>query len=231
MERLEQVDLLAFGAHPDDVEIGTGGLLAKAVSRGYKVGVVDLTEGEMASTGTVEVRREEAKRAAEILGVAWRYNLKMPDSALEVTRDNQLKVIEVIRYSRPRLVVAPYWEDVHPDHIACSRLVMQSVYLAGLRKLLPEIPAYRPPKIIFYSLHYNVEPSFIVDISEYFSRKKEAVMAHASQFGRQGVVDTKWLLHVLESRNRYFGSRIGVYYGEGYLVKGPLAIDDPITLP
>jgi len=173
----ENVDIIAFGAHPDDVEIGAGGLLAKEAALGYRVGIADLTRGEMGTRGTPDVRLEEARKAAEILGAIWRINLEMPDGNITADHENVMKVARVIRTYRPKVIIAPYWDDRHPDHVNTSRLVTEAHFKAGLRKLEPELEAFRPNIVLYYFLNRMEGFSFIVDISEHYPRKQEAVNA------------------------------------------------------
>ncbi|WP_227767134.1 bacillithiol biosynthesis deacetylase BshB1 [Zhaonella formicivorans] len=232
---IEQVDLIAFGAHPDDVEIGCGGLIASTLKRKMRVGIVDLTRGEMASTGTVEERAEEAARAAEILGVTWRVNLGIPDRNVQINEVNLQEVVKVIRQGRPKVIVAPFWQDRHPDHVNCSRLVAEAFFSAGLWKFYPELKPYRPKRLFYYYLnHYHAKPSFVVDISPYFELKLRAIQAHHSQFDENRLrttgLNTGSFLEVLEARNRYFGSLIGVKYGEAFFSKEMLAVSNPLDL-
>lgn len=229
------VDIIAFGAHPDDVEIGAGGLLAKEAALGYKVGIVDLTRGEMGSRGTSEIRTREAGRAAEILGAAWRLNLEMPDGHVTPDEENVLKVVRVIRTYRPSMIIAPYWDDRHPDHVKASQIVTEAHFKAGLKKLQPEIPAFRPHIILYYFLNRMENYSFIVDISDYYSKKQEAISSHHSQFGSAGlkplaVLGVRAPLQLIESRDRFQGAQIGAAYGEAFLVRTPVPIADPMQI-
>ncbi|MBU7008370.1 bacillithiol biosynthesis deacetylase BshB1 [Phosphitispora fastidiosa] len=231
----ENVDIIAFGAHPDDVEIGAGGLLAKEAALGYRVGIADLTRGEMGTRGTPDVRLEEARKAAEILGAVWRINLGMPDGSVTADHENVMKVARVIRTYRPKVIIAPYWDDRHPDHVNTSRLVTEAHFKAGLRKLEPELEAFRPNIILYYFLNRMEGFSFIVDISEHYPRKQEAVNAHYSQFGDAGlkplaVLGVKAPLQFIESRDRFQGSQIGAAYGEAFLVRTPVPVADPLEV-
>ncbi|WP_418792059.1 bacillithiol biosynthesis deacetylase BshB1 [Phosphitispora sp. TUW77] len=231
----DQIDIIAFGAHPDDVEIGAGGLLAKEAARGYRVGIVDLTKGEMGTRGTPDIRIEEAQKAAEILGAEWRINLEMPDGNITVDHENVMKAARVIRTYRPKVIIAPYWDDRHPDHVNTSLLVTEAHFKAGLRKLEPEMEAFRPNIIIYYFLNRMEGFSFIVDVSEYYAQKQEAVNAHYSQFGDAGlkplaILGVKAPLQFIESRDRFQGSQIGVAYGEAFLVRSPVPLEDPLRV-
>lgn len=234
MERteIESVDVIAFGAHPDDVEIGCGGLVAKEVALGYRVGIVDLTAGEMGTNGTVEERLAESEEAARILGAAWRKNLRIPDRHIEQTEENLKKVVELLRLYRPKIILMPYWNDRHPDHMAASSLVTEAHFSAGLRKFLPHLKAFRPKEMLYYFMNYEQEPSFVVDITDFYEIKRQAIAAHESQFGRRNpmlptVVNSRFP-HMIDSRNGHYGARIGVRYGEGFVVKNMLAVADPV---
>lgn len=235
IENLSQVDIMAFGAHPDDVEIGAGGLLAKEAALGYKVGIVDLTKGEMGTRGTSEIRASEAQRAAEILGAAWRINLEIPDSGVSVTEDNIMQVVRLLRVCRPAIIIVPYWDDRHPDHVRTSQLVTEAHFKAGLKKLAPELKAFRPNIIIYYFLNRMENCSFIVDVSGSYEKKQAAVEAHFSQFGEAGmkplaVLGVKRPLQFIESRDRFQGAQIGKAYGEAFLVRTPVHVEDPMQV-
>ena len=230
-ENNEQVDIIAFGAHPDDVEIGAGGLLAKEVELGYRVGIIDLTRGEMGTRGTAEERAVEAKEAAGILGVTWRKNLGLPDGEFEVSQENILLVARAMREYRPKIVIAPYWEDRHPDHVRASLLIQEAHFKAGLKKVMPDIPAYRPKMVVFYFLNKIAPQSFIVDVTSVYEKKWASLHAHNSQFVRSKSKDPALLgarepLKFIESRDSYFGSQIGVRYGESFIIKTPLPLND-----
>lgn len=234
-DSLGQVDIMAFGAHPDDVEIGAGGLLAKEAALGYKIGIVDLTRGEMGTRGNPEIRADEAQKAAAIIGAAWRTNLGMPDSGVTVSQENVMQVARLMRTCQPSIVIAPYWDDRHPDHARASQLVTEAHFKAGLKKLEPELPAFRPNIILYYFLNRMDNYSFIVDVSEYYSQKQAAVEAHYSQFGDVGlkplaVLGVKRPLQFIESRDRFQGAQIGTAYGEAYLVRTPVPLHDPMLV-
>jgi len=230
-----QLDYLAFGAHPDDVELGCGGTLVKLVQLGYKTGIVDLTEGEMASRGTVAERYKESAKSAKILGVAFRENLKIPDASIEVNEENKLKVIRAIRSYRPKVVFVPYANDRHPDHIHASRLVTEAAFYSGLPKILPEMEAHRPRRVVYYMATYEFEPKFLVDITEQFPLKLKALQAYRSQFynpnwpGKNTFVSSRWFIEAVEFRARHFGWLAGVKYAEPFWVREPLLMDDPTT--
>lgn len=226
----ESVDMIAFGAHPDDVEIGAGGLVAKETALGHKVGIVDLTEGELSTRGTVEIRKQEGLKAAKVLGASWRKNLYIPDGGVQVNQNNIDLVVRLIREYRPTVVLAPYWEDRHPDHVKAAFLIEEAVFKAGLVKYMPEMEPYRPRVVLHYYLNTPGEVSFIVDISDYFSVKWESLQAHHSQFGQSGVLGAKDPLSFVESRNRQYGAQIGRKYGEAFTTKIPVQLEDPIKV-
>src|SRR5580693_8042607 len=178
-----KLDLLAIAAHPDDVELTCGGTLLKATEQGYKTGILDLTAGEMGTRGTPETRLKEAAKAARILRVAHRENLRLPDSNVEVTKETKLALAQRIRALQPRTVILPYWDGRHPDHYNAARLGYEGCFLAGLKRLDLQGEAYRPFKIL-YSTTYDrtIRPSFVVDISGEFSRRTRAILAYGSQF-------------------------------------------------
>ncbi len=229
------VDIIAFGAHPDDVEIGAGGLLAKEAALGYKIGIVDLTRGEMGSRGTAEIRAGEADRAAQILGAVWRLNMEMPDGEVSADPESVMKVARVIRTYRPSIIIAPYWDDRHPDHAKASQLISEAHFKAGLKKLEPELGAFRPKTILYYFLNRMDSYSFVVDVSKHYAKKQEAINAHHSQFGEVGlkplaVLGVKAPLQFIESRDRFQGAQIGVAYGEAFLVRTPVPVKDPMMI-
>ena len=177
------LEVLAFGPHPDDVELFCGGLLLQMADRGYRTGVVDLTRGEMASRGTPELRLQEAMAAAEILGLALRENLGLPDAGLDAASDLQLApIVAILRRLRPELVVAPWRHDRHPDHEAASGLVTRALFLAGLRRYSPDLGSpFAPRQVLYYPMRHLAEPSFVVHISAVVERKAQAIRCHASQ--------------------------------------------------
>lgn len=231
----QQVDIIAFGAHPDDVEIGAGGLVAKEVELGYRVGLVDLTRGEMGTRGTAEERAEEAGEAARILGLSWRQNLGLPDGEFEVSQENIMLVVRLLRTYRPKILIVPYWEDRHPDHVRASQLIQEAHFKAGLKKVMPELPAFRPQMMLFYFLNKMAPQSFIVDVSAVYEKKWNSLLAHKSQFVRTKLKDPALLgakepLKFIESRDSYYGSQIGVRYGEPFLIKTPVPLADPMEI-
>ncbi len=235
-ESTQRVDILAFGAHPDDVELGCGGTLIKLKKLGYRTGVVDLTEGEMGTRGTVEQRYREAASAARILGLDYRTNLKIPDGNIELNAPNRRKVVEQIRRLQPLLVLAPYPDDRHPDHIYAGKLVTESAFYAGVKRMFPGLPPHRPYRVLYYQSKYEFQPSFVVDISEEFAEKRRALEAYRSQFfnpewpEEQTFVSSRAFLEAVEFRARYFGWTAGVKYAEPFWIRESLALDDPVPI-
>ena len=176
-----ELDLLAIAAHPDDVEQTCGGTLIKAAEAGYRTGALDLTAADMGSRGSPEVRLREAQTAARHLLLAWRGNLGMPDARLENTLAARMSLAAEIRRLRPRVVIVPYWEARHPDHYRAGEMAYEACFLAGLRKLDPSSEPHRPFKIVYASLYANVAPTFVVDISDQFDRRMEALLSYESQ--------------------------------------------------
>lgn len=231
------LDALAFGAHADDVELGCGGTLVKLSGLGHKTGVVVLTQGEMATRGSAEIRAREFTKAAEIMGLTVHQMLDIPDGRVEVTWTNKLKIIGVLRAHKPKIVFAPYWVDRHPDHEQASHLVRQAAYLSGLRKIETGEPPFRPSKIIYYQTRFEFTPSFIVDISGVHDIKMGAIRAYESQFHRPGqaepesdgtLIGRPEFLDTVETRARYYGAHIGARFGEPFLVREAIRVEDPV---
>lgn len=228
------IDMLAIGAHPDDVEVGCGGLLIKMKERGYRTGVVYVTRGEMGTGGTPEIREQEAKAAAEILGAEILATLDFGDCRVVDNFESRVAIAQLLRRHRPKIVLAPYWQgghgkrQSHPDHLATGRIVMNAAYYASFKKLpIPEEP-YKINALYHYFLPPEVSPTFIVDITEQYERWMEALKAHKSQFlNPEKDRDYLWSL---ESMARSFGGMIGVKYGQGYAIGEPMRIDDPFCL-
>lgn len=231
------LDALAFGAHPDDVELACSGTLIKLASQGHRTGVVSLTRGELSTRGDVEIRADEFDRAARAMRVSVHKMLDIPDGFIESRRSQKLKVIHEIRAHRPRIVFAPYWFDRHPDHANASTLVRESAYLAGLDRIVTDKEAFRPNRVVFYSCRYEFTPSFIVDISDFHDQKLEAIHAYESQFdhpekARFGDHETNIsrpeFLQAVITRSKQYGAYIGAAFGEPFLVREPLRVDDPV---
>ena len=233
---MDRVDVMVFGAHPDDIEIGCGGTVIKLTDAGRRVVLVDLVRGELGTRGTAETRAGEAAKGAEILGVTARENLELEDGHIQVTAEGRRRVTEAIRRWKPDTVLLPYWEDRHPDHSHASRLVYEGAFLAGLSRFETAQQAHRPRRMIYYMGWYEFEPTFIVDITGQFERKMASIYAYATQFRPDGSPDpqtdltapsTDWLIR---SRMAYFGARIRARYGEAFLIRGHLAVDNPLDL-
>jgi bacillithiol biosynthesis deacetylase BshB1 len=229
------LDALFFGAHPDDVELTSGGLAARLASHGHAVGVVDLTRGESASRGTPEERALEAGEAARVLGVASRSTLALPDLGLDRHDPAQLRaVVECLRAHRPRLVVAPDRHDAHPDHVEASHLIARACYLSGLARYPADGERQRPERLLFSLYRVAPPPHLVVDVTAVWERRMAALSAHRSQLGPgQGpatyLTQPDFLAEV-ESRARVFGAAIGVRYGEGYRSRGPVGVADARAL-
>ena len=229
------LDILAFGAHPDDVELCAGGTLAKMAASGYAVGIADLTRGELATRGTPAVRAKEARDAAAILGLSVRENLRFPDGDVAVTPAARLKVIRILRKYRPKIVLTHYWDDPHPDHVHASRLVTEAVHHSGLAKIKTGQERHRPSVILYFKLTMDRAPSFVVDISDYADRRNAAIAAHRSQLhnpddgGLQTILSRPEFLTHVENLHSYYGTLIGKAKGEAFYFKGMLEIKDPIA--
>lgn len=232
----DSVDVMAFGPHPDDVELGCGGTLIKLADQGYSTVLVDLTEGEMSTRGTVETRRQEAARAADLLRAVARENLGLEDGNIRNSQEARRRVVCVVRKHRPRMVLVPYYRDRHPDHYHAGELLYDAVFLAGLSRLETGQDSYRPEKFVYYMRWCEFEPTYIVDVSEQFERKMAAVAAYASQFSAADTAFAQTRLtspqHEWEVVHRcaYYGSLIGKKYGEGFLIRGQLEVVDPLQV-
>ncbi|TMQ74269.1 MAG: bacillithiol biosynthesis deacetylase BshB1 [Candidatus Eisenbacteria bacterium] len=231
------LDALFFGAHPDDVELTSGGLAARLATHGHPVGIVDLTRGEAGSRGTPEARAREAVQAAKALGVAERHTLGLPDLGLDRHDPAQLKaVVACLREHRPRLVVAPDRHDAHPDHVEASALVARACYLSGLARFAAAGERHRPERLLFALYRGTQAPHLVVDVSGVWERRVAAIDAHASQLGATpGGGASTYLTDAgfrseIEARARVLGASIGVRYGEGYRTRGPLAVSDARAL-
>jgi bacillithiol biosynthesis deacetylase BshB1 len=229
---MSTLDLLAFGPHPDDVELFCGGLLATAGERGHRAGVVDLTRGEMASRGTPETRAAETEAASRALGLVHRENLGLPDAHVRVDDEAAARVVEALRRLRPEMVVAPYWHERHPDHEATSALVTRALFLAGLRKYGDGEP-HTPRQVLYYPMRHLAEPSFVVDVTAVHARKMAAVRCYGSQVEARAdapptLVGSALSLSSLEARDAFYGARIGVPFGEPYVVRETLGLADPL---
>jgi bacillithiol biosynthesis deacetylase BshB1 len=230
------LDILAIAAHRDDVEQTCGGTLLKAAQRGQRIGILDLTQGEMGTRGSAEDRAREAADAAKILGVGWRRALDIPDGRVENTWENRLKVASVIRETRPRVVILPYWKGRHPDHYTSSVLGYEACFLAGLVKLDPHSAPHRPFKIVYATLYYDVRPIFVVDITDQFEKKIASILAYKSQFSDQEAGKDLFPAHDeirarVDSMARYYGMLGGVTHAEPFLQKEVGLVDDLLAIP
>ena len=232
-----KLDLLAIAAHPDDVELTCGGTLLKMAQRGYKTGILDLTAGEMGSRGTVETRAKEAAKAAKLLGVQWRETLGVPDSDVQPARQHKMRVAAVIRRLQPRTVILPYWEARHPDHYNASTLAYEGCFLAGLKQLPLEGEPHRPFKILYSTAYASARPTFVVDITAQYERRRRAILAFESQFRpSKGAKKSKVFLAIdrledeMNQLARHYGQMIGVRYGEPFLQKELMSVDDILKL-
>jgi N-acetylglucosamine malate deacetylase 1 len=254
------LDVLAIAAHRDDVEQTCGGTLLKMAQHGRRTGILDLTQGEMGTRGTAEDRAQEAGEAAKILRVSWRQALDIPDGRVENTFENRLKVARVIREQRPRVVILPYWKGRHPDHYTASTLGYEACFLAGLAKLEFSVDAgdlsasltaqrrqdsrqdadatkpHRPFKIIYATLYYDVRPTFVVDITELFEARFQALMAYKSQFSDQEAGKDLFPAQAeirarIEAMARFYGLLGGVTYAEPFLQKEVGLVEDLTSIP
>jgi len=233
LSKLAPVDLLAFGPHPDDIEIGLGGTVALHAARGDRVGLCDLTRGELGSNGTPEEREAEAEAARVVLGAAWRVNLRWPDGGITGADAQVADIVRLVREARPRAVAIPYWDDRHPDHRAASDVLRQAVFRGGLRRFeLPDAPeSWRPDWICFYFINDSGPVSFAVDVSDHYQRKRDALACHRSQFTPTAGsgVDTRLtsprFQQLIESRDAHLGALTGVAFAEGLVVTEPLLRD------
>ena len=246
------LDVLAIAAHRDDVEQTCGGTVLKMAQRGQRTGILDLTQGEMGTRGTAEERAREAADAARILRVAWRQALDIPDGRVENTWENRLKVAQVIREQRPRVVILPYWKGRHPDHYTASTLGYEACFLAGLAKLdvsgaqapspanqdtgTANLPPHRPFKIVYATLYYDVRPTFVVDITELFEMRFQALMAYKSQFSDQEAGKDLFPAQAeirarIEAMARFYGLLGGVTYAEPFIQKEVGLVEDLTLIP
>ncbi|MGH9324284.1 MAG: bacillithiol biosynthesis deacetylase BshB1 [Vicinamibacteria bacterium] len=229
-----EVDALAFGPHPDDVELTMGGTLLKLAAAGYRTGIVDLTAGETGTRGSRELRRQEAEEAAKLLGVSVRRNLNLGDGKLEPSFAAKLKVVEVLRELKPKIVFTNYPENNHPDHTAAGPLVAEAAYLAGLLKLEAEGEPHRPHRVLYYLVPHKTTPSFIVDVTPFHEKKLIAVRAYASQLfdpksdEPHTYISQKGFLSRVEALDRYYGALIDADFGEAFFVREALRVEDPV---
>lgn len=230
------LDILAIAAHRDDVEQTCGGTLLKAAQQGQRTGILDLTQGEMGTRGTAADRAREAQDAAKILQAHYRHALDIPDGRVENTWENRLKVARIIRETRPRVVILPYWQARHPDHATASTLGYEACFLSGLNKLdIPGDP-HRPFKIVYASLYHDIRPTFVVDISAQFEHRLQSLFAYKSQYEDQsaGATDFPALAEIrqrIETMARFYGLLAGVDYAEPFVQKEVGLVEDLLMIP
>jgi N-acetylglucosamine malate deacetylase 1 len=230
------LDILAICPHPDDAELHCAGLLLQARAGGARIGVLDLSRGELGSRGDATGRAREAQAATQVMGLAYRENLGLPDGFLQSDRATVERLIAAIRALRPRLVLAPHWEDHHPDHAATSRAVREAAFLSGLTKYPTQGEAHRPEQVMYYLDRVSVEPDVVVDVSEVMALKEAAVRCYAGQLhapdsgGVETLLSRPDFIQRWRARHLYFGELIGVDCGEAYVLRSPVAIRDPMAL-
>lgn len=233
---LDKLDILAFGVHPDDVELGCSGTILASVAQGKKVGIIDLTQGELGTRGSAEIRKTEATEAAKVLKVSVRENLEMADGFFQNDEKHQRKVIEVIRKYRPEIVLCNAIEDRHPDHGRSAQLVEDAAFLSGLRKIETlaggeQQEAWRPKYIFHYLQDRFLQPDFIFDVSDFFEEKLKSVLCYKTQFFNpnlnepQTYISSPAFLESIKARAMMLGKRIGVQYAEGYITKKMVGIN------
>jgi bacillithiol biosynthesis deacetylase BshB1 len=224
----DAVDILVFGPHPDDIEIGLGGTIARHAAAGHAVGLCDVTAGELSSNGTPEIRRREAADAAAVLGAVWRTCLDWPDGGITPSPHLIRSAVDLIRAHRPRTIVIPYWQDRHPDHPATSAVLDLAVFKSGLRRYETGAAPWRPEWVCYYFINDSVPPSFVIDVSAHYERKRAALACHKSQFAPAdaAAVPTRLMAptftQLIESRDAQFGALAGVAYAEGLVVREPV---------
>lgn len=238
-----KLDILVLPVHPDDAELGCAGTILKHIALGYKVGIADLTKGELGTRGTPEIRDKEATKAAEILGISVRENVGIPDGFFENTPDYQLKVIEAIRKYQPDIIITNAYHDRHPDHGRANELVETSAFLSGLRRIETTFEgqaqdAWRPKLVLHFIQDRYIEPDIIVDVTDYWDKKTESILAYESQFFNpdwneeepQTYISSPDFVKIIESRAMEFGKSIGARYGEGFTSRKLLGVDNLFSL-
>jgi len=222
------VDLLVFGPHADDIEIGLGGTIARHVAEGARVGLCDLTRAELSSNGTPESREQEAAAAALVLGASWRKNLGWPDGGIEPTPGHIRGAVDLIRSARPRTIAVPYWRDRHPDHGDASRVLNEAIFKSGLRRYESDDAAWKPDWVCYYFINDSTTPSFVIDVTAHYEAKRAALACYGSQFaaaGDQGFatrLNAPTFRQLIESRDAQFGALAGVAFAEGIVVREPV---------
>lgn len=233
-----KLDLLAIAPHPDDVELTCGGTMIKMAEAGYRTGILDLTRGETGTRGTPETRLREASRAGKVMGVRVRRNLGLPDAHLCVCDEYKAAIAEVIRELEPRTVILPYWEGRHPDHYTAAVLGYEACFVAGLKNYALSGEAFRPFKIIYAAAYSDVRPTFAVDITQQYERRRRAILSYVSQFrpikkerGSKVVLPLDELEALMSSTARHYGQMIRVKYAEGFVLKEVMQVDNVIRIP
>jgi bacillithiol biosynthesis deacetylase BshB1 len=232
-----KTDILAFGAHPDDVELAAGGALLKAGRAGSATGVITLTRGEMGTRGSLETRAAEFDAASRLMGLAHHEMLSLPDGRLAVDQESRLAIVREIREHRPTIVLLPYWEDRHPDHGAASRIVQEAAFLAGLRKLDTGQEPFRPAELVYYMSSWEFEPSFVVDISAHIEEKKRAIQAYGTQVYNPALaageertfISSEHFWELLLARMAHYGRLIGASFAEPFRIRGLVEIADLVS--
>lgn len=233
--RKMKLDILAFGVHPDDIELGCSGTIIAAVKEGKKVGIIDLTQGELGTRGSAEIRHVEAANAAKVMGVEVRENLKMADGFFQNDEAHQRKVIEAIRKYQPEIILCNAPEDRHPDHGRSAKLVSDAAFLSGLRKIETIVDgisqqAWRPKYVFHYIQDRFIQPSFVVDISAHHDQKVQSILCYTTQFNSPGTnepqtyISTPQFLETVKARALMMGKRIGVQYAEGFISEKVLGV-------
>jgi N-acetylglucosamine malate deacetylase 1 len=230
---MKKTDALFIGSHPDDIELTCGGTVCKLVKSGKKVGIVDLTKGELSTRGNLALRKRETEKATKVLGAEFRKNLGLKDGDIQNNYANRLKLIKLIREHRPEIIFAPYPLDRHPDHINASKLITEAVFYSRLRKIVTgKLFAFRPKKVFYYRHAYDIPISFIMDISDVFEKKIEAIRCYESQFYNpknrnepETYISNKRFLEDIKARSHFFGFKIGVEFGEPFFCYENLKLD------
>ena len=222
------VDILVFGPHADDIEIGLGGTIARHVAEGHRVGLCDLTRAERSSNGTPEQRLVEAANAAQVLGAAWRETLGWPDGGIDGSAPQIRAAVDLVRRARPRSIAIPYWVDRHPDHVAASHALTRAIFDSGLRRYETGVEPWKPEWVCHYFINDSASPSFVIDVSSYYDKKRAALDCYVSQFSapQTSTVATRLnaptFRQLIESRDAQFGALAGVAFAEGVIVREPL---------
>ena len=238
---MEKVDILAVGVHPDDIELSCCGVLFKEIDAGKTVGMLDLTQGELGTRGNAKLRLQEAEKAANIIGAKFRVNLGMPDGFLESSRENLLAIVQIIRACKPKLVLANAVHDRHPDHGKAAKLTSDACFLSGLVKIQTQWKGnpqehWRPKAVYHYIQDYELEPDFVVDISDYIDKKMEAIMAFGSQFYNpeskepESPISSRSFMEFIKAKGRRFGRPIGVEFAEGFTVNRTVGVNSLFDL-